>query len=116
MQLLPALVEMPADGRTVPYYTLTIPKSCTLPVHWRYASQQVRALLELQLKSCIGPTRPLANLIHRFASDPLLVVFCAEDERQAWWWLLQEAGDFIREEEGLTLNDDLVFDYDGVTR
>lgn len=107
---------MPADGRTVPYYTLTIPKSCVLPVHWPYASQQARALLELQLKSRLGPTRPLANLIHRFAYDPLFIVFHAEDERQAWWWLLQEAGDYIREEEGLTLNDDLVFMYDGVTR
>lgn len=102
MQPLPVLVEMPADGRTVSYYTLTIPPRSTLPIHWRYASQQTRATLELLLKSRIGPTRPLANLIHRFAYDELLVLHRANDERQAWWWLLALAVDYICEEEGIT--------------
>lgn len=113
MQPLPALVEMPANGRTVPHHVLTSPPSSSFPVHWRYASQQTRAQLELLLKSRIGPTRPLANLIHRFAYDELLVLHRANDERQAWWWLLALAVDYICEEEGL-MPDLVVFEGDEV--
>lgn len=110
MRPLPALVELPTDDRTVPFYTLTIPSTSTLPVHWRFASQQARAMLELLLKSRLGPSRPLATLIHRFAYDELLIEHQALDEQQAWWWLLQLAVDYIREEEGLSLDDDVLFE------
>ena len=109
VQSLPALVELPTDDRTVPFYTLTIPSTSTLPVHWRFASQQARATLELLLKSRLGSSRPLADLIHRFAYDELLTAHRALDEQQAWWWLLQLAVDYIREEEGLSLDDDVIF-------
>lgn len=109
MHPLPAVVELPAGDRIIPHYVLTIPPSSTLPVHWRFASQQARMTLELLLKSCLGPSRPLATLIYRFASDELLSAHHALDEQQAWWWLLQLAVDYIREEEGLAPGDDVRF-------